>query len=60
MKFPQEFRRQTKQVALWFGMIAILTLLDRLGDGRMIHWAQGIVFVSAVAYSVMLAAAARR
>jgi hypothetical protein len=60
MNFPQEFRRQTKQVAVWFGMIVVLTLLDRVGDGRIIHWLQGVVFMGAVTYSVMLAAAARR
>ena len=60
MKFAKEFRLQTKLVALWFGMIAIVTLLDRLGDGRIFHWAQGLVFIAAVASSVLLTTAARR
>jgi hypothetical protein len=33
MKIPQETKRQTRQFFVWFGMIVVLTLLDRLGNG---------------------------
>jgi hypothetical protein len=51
---------QTKQFAVWFGMIVVLTLLDRLGNGWLLRWAQGIVFITAVTYSVLLARWSRR
>ena len=60
MKVSQAFRFQTKQFAVWFGMIVVLTLLDRLGDGWILRRTQGVVFIAAVTYSVLLARANRR
>jgi hypothetical protein len=60
MKVSQTLLFQTKQFAVWFGMIVVLTLLDRLGDGWILRWAQGIVFIAAVTYSVLLSRCSRR
>jgi hypothetical protein len=60
MKVSQTLLFQTKQFAVWFGMIVVLTLLDRLGDGWILRWAQGIVFIAAVTYSVLLSRWSRR
>jgi hypothetical protein len=60
MKVSRTFLLQTKQFAVWFGMIVVLTVLDRLGDGWILRWAQGIVFIAAVTYSVLLARWNRR
>ena len=60
MKVSRTFLLQTKQFAVWFGMIVVLTVLDRLGDGWILRWAQGIVFIAAVTYSVLLSRWSRR
>ena len=60
MKVSQTLLFQTKQFAVWFGMIVVLTVLDRLGDGWILRWAQGIVFIAAVTYSVLLSRWSRR
>jgi hypothetical protein len=60
MKVARTLLFQTKQFAVWFGMIVVLTLLDRLGDGWILRWTQGIVFIAAVTYSVLLARWNRR
>ena len=60
MKVSRTILFQTKQFAVWFGMIVVLTVLDRLGDGWILRWAQGIVFIAAVTYSVLLSRWSRR
>ena len=60
MRVSRTLLFQTKQFAVWFGMIVVLTLLDRLGDGWILRWAQGIVFIAAVTYSVLLSRWSRR
>jgi hypothetical protein len=60
MKVSQAFRLQTKQFAVWFGMAVVLALLDRLGDGWILRLAQGLVFIAAVTYSVLLSRWNRR